>query len=304
MTGKGFGLGMLAVVVSLLCFAVVSASVSAAPLLAVLDFESGEGYLRTLRLNRREFMDGLAQQLTNKLVDTGEVRLVERSRIREVLAEQDFGRSGRVDTATAAAIGRILGAEYLILGTLERLEVKDRGRITVGPLTLSGIESDIVLRARIVSAETAEIVMSLEGRGTALETGIRVRDLYGVSFGSPAFAQSALGKSVEEAVDAMVVDLQERYEALEATPESDVLRGAVVLVLSRDRLIVDIGSTDDLRVGQRGRLVERIRVEGIEGLVTVPYGRVEVESVDPHAAVLRVLDAEQRPHEGDAVEFE
>ena len=252
MTGKGFGLGMLAVVVSLLWLAVVSASVSAAPLLAVLDFESGEGYLRTLRLNRREFMDGLAQQLTNKLVDTSEVRLVERSRVRGVLAEQDFGRSGRVDTATAAAIGRVLGAEYLILGTLERLEVKDRGRITVGPLTLSGIESETVLRARIVSAETAEIVMSLEGRGTALETGIRVRDLYGVSFGSPAFAQSALGKSVEEAVDAMVVDLQERYEALEAAPESDLLRGAVVLVLARDRIIVDIGSTDDLRVGQRG----------------------------------------------------
>ena len=42
-------------------------------------------------------------------------RLVEREQIDRVLAEQNFGTSGRVDAKSAAAIGKILGVQFLVI---------------------------------------------------------------------------------------------------------------------------------------------------------------------------------------------
>ena len=55
------------------------------------------------------------------------LKVIERTRMEQILTEQHFGYSGRVDTFTAAEIGRLLGADVLVLGTVNVLEQK-RGR--------------------------------------------------------------------------------------------------------------------------------------------------------------------------------
>jgi TolB-like protein len=59
---------------------------------------------------------GLAQMLISDLASLDGVRLVERDRLEEVLAELKLGASGKVDQATAAKVGKLLGARYLVLG--------------------------------------------------------------------------------------------------------------------------------------------------------------------------------------------
>src|SRR5690625_2544060 len=60
--------------------------------------------------------------VTDNLVNKGDFLVVERELIQEIIGEQDFGQSGRVDPSRAAEIGRLLGADVLLFGTVTRFE--------------------------------------------------------------------------------------------------------------------------------------------------------------------------------------
>lgn len=93
---------------------------------------------------------GLQQALINELaVNTG-LRMIDRSVIKDLLAEQDLGASGRVDPQTAARIGKVVGARYVVTG---------------GFMDMSGLGGDFQLTGRIVDVETGEVVKSAKVEG-------------------------------------------------------------------------------------------------------------------------------------------
>jgi TolB-like protein len=59
---------------------------------------------------------GIQDLLITDLASSTKVRLVDRSRIAELLQEQNLVRTGQVDPQTAVRLGRILGAQYAITG--------------------------------------------------------------------------------------------------------------------------------------------------------------------------------------------
>jgi TolB-like protein len=61
---------------------------------------------------------GLAEMVIADLVADGRFAVVERARLEEILAELSLQHSGKVDPATAAKIGKLLGAKYLVWGQL------------------------------------------------------------------------------------------------------------------------------------------------------------------------------------------
>lgn len=84
------------------------------PRIAVLDFTNGTvvgakeaDVLRTV----------LGMTLAGALRKSGQFDVVERQQLATILGEQDLGASGRVDEATAAKMGKVLGAQYMLLGT-------------------------------------------------------------------------------------------------------------------------------------------------------------------------------------------
>ncbi len=60
---------------------------------------------------------GLQQMLITELALNSGLRLVERSRIREIIDELDLGQSGRVDPETTANVGKLIQARYMIVGS-------------------------------------------------------------------------------------------------------------------------------------------------------------------------------------------
>ena len=68
---------------------------------------------------------GVADELNLQLGKTGHFRMIERIRIKELYAEQEFDPA-RVEDSTAALIGRMLGAEAVILGTVTRYLAANR----------------------------------------------------------------------------------------------------------------------------------------------------------------------------------
>lgn len=95
------------------------------------------------------------EKLTHELVDIGRLNIIERSRIDEVLKEQQFSSTGLVDAATAARIGKILSVEAVIIGTI----------------TITNNEVEYI--ARIIQSENAMIIASANERYTA-ETIARI----------------------------------------------------------------------------------------------------------------------------------
>ena len=73
---------------------------------------------------------GLAAQLTTALVNSGYFIVVERAELTPVLREQDMAMQKIVSKETAALVGRILGAQLLVAGSVTEFDQRAGG----GPL--------------------------------------------------------------------------------------------------------------------------------------------------------------------------
>lgn len=58
------------------------------------------------------------EKLTHEIVVQGHFLVIERSRLDEILKEQNFSLTGAVDPATAARIGKILSVDAVVAGTI------------------------------------------------------------------------------------------------------------------------------------------------------------------------------------------
>lgn len=125
--------------VALGLFAVVTASAQdSRPGIAVFSFSNGGSYGQDAE-NFDALQVGLQQILITELARNPSMRVVERGRIAEILAEQNLGAEGRLDEATMARVGRLIGAKYLVFG---------------GFVDFYG---DFRIDARIVNGETGEM---------------------------------------------------------------------------------------------------------------------------------------------------
>jgi len=82
------------------------------PVVAVLYFDYN-GQTKEMEVLKK----GLAQMLISDLQGTDGVKIVERDRLEEILKEIDLGKSKKVDSSTAAKIGKLLGARYFVWGS-------------------------------------------------------------------------------------------------------------------------------------------------------------------------------------------
>ena len=64
----------------------------------------------------------LTQRLTSEMITLEEYQVLERSEMKRLLSEQKFQYSGCVDTKCAVELGKMLGAKYMVVGTISKLE--------------------------------------------------------------------------------------------------------------------------------------------------------------------------------------
>jgi len=123
-------------------FALVAAPARAQdtrPGIAVLPFDNSGSYGQD-KENFDALQKGIAGMLISELALNPALRVVEREDVQRLLDEQNLGTSGRVDPQTAAKVGKLVGARYVVLGTF---------------LDFYG---DFRVDARLVNVETSEIV--------------------------------------------------------------------------------------------------------------------------------------------------
>ena len=109
------------------------------PGIAVLPFNNGGSYGQ-----QKEDFDalerGIAGMMISELSANAAARVVERQEIQRLLDEQNLGAQGRVDAATAAKIGKLVGARYMVMGTFV------------------DFYGDFRVDVRLINTETSEVV--------------------------------------------------------------------------------------------------------------------------------------------------
>lgn len=91
---------------------------------------------------------GLADMFAMDFGKISDLKVVERDKINFVLNEIELQQSGKVDEATAVKVGKILGAQYMIFGSITQIDDKTTRMVV-----------------RVVKVETSEIVASVDKEG-------------------------------------------------------------------------------------------------------------------------------------------
>ena len=132
---------------------------------AIIDFDSGPVAAGWQHNFAREQLGQIAASgLATELARLGSFEVIERSRIQEVLSEQDFQAGGRVDRQTAVQLGKLLGTPLVIVGEIREFEMKTP-MIRLGRGISGGWKSArTTVSARLVNTETGKILAVADGK--------------------------------------------------------------------------------------------------------------------------------------------
>ena len=229
--------------VSALVLASSSTGADLKKIVAVSRFENKTSWKGQVSLD-----DGMADQLTDALIQSGRFTVVERQTLGDVTAEQNLAASGRAEKSKSAQTGKLTSAQILIKGTVTEFENKSAGSgtgIGFGGIQLANKreEAHVGLIIRLIDTTTSQVLDSqrIEGKAEAGGAGIGV-NVGGVSFGSSGFKKTPLGKATQIAIDNAVA-------AIVAKLKNVPFQGRIIKV-SGDDVYVSGGknsgmSTDD-----------------------------------------------------------
>lgn len=108
-----------------------------------------------------ELGSGVADVFVTEAFRSEQFRITERAELDKVILEQDLASSGRVNEQTAAEVGKITGAELIVLGSLSQFSLDSTGG-GGGILGIFGGSSETVsvkvtVDIRFVNSVTAEV---------------------------------------------------------------------------------------------------------------------------------------------------
>src|SRR5579863_7358177 len=170
---------------------------------------------------------GIGDLLITDLVKDGSFSVIERKQLDKILGEQNFANSNRADSTSAAKIGKILGLDAIIVGSITEFgnETKKTGLGGLGGNWHGGVlgnvghsnsKANVAITARIINVDTAEIMGVADGKGQSSRssTNLLGGGAGGGGFGggaadfsSSGFQQTIIGEATKNAVDQLSTGL-------------------------------------------------------------------------------------------------
>ncbi|MBI3694168.1 MAG: curli production assembly protein CsgG [Acidobacteria bacterium] len=213
---------------------------------------------------------GIADVLVEDLVKSGVYSVIERKALDKVLGEQNFSNSNRADPSTAAKLGRLLGVEAIIIGSITEFGRDDKST-SVGGGALGGLgrkyglggvskreaKAVVAVTARMVNTDTGEILGVATGKGESTRSGTSLLGAGGSSgsaggagydMTSKNFAATILGEAVTQAVSSVARQLDQNATRL---PTRTVQIEGLVADASQGTLILNVGAKAGVKVGDR-----------------------------------------------------
>ena len=215
------------------------------------------------------------------------------------MAEQNLGQSGLVNPNQAAELGRLLGVQLILTGSITKFSIDTKG-VGFGRFRAEYSEAESNLDIRLVNTNTAEIMFADYGEGKVRLGGIDIKGVHFRQDFDAGLAQEALRPAVENVVK-KIVDQADMFSSIQ-TP---VALAQVVGASENGAFYIDKGENSGVVVGQRYevyRVVDEIRDASGNLLDTITdrVGMLEVTRVLGQSSISTVVEGEAA--EGDTLE--
>jgi curli biogenesis system outer membrane secretion channel CsgG len=246
---------------------------------------------------------GIADMLVDRLVNDGAYSVIERKVLDKLIAEQNFSNSDRADATSAAKIGKLLGVNAIIVGSITQFGRDDKntsvggGGFGLGKYGIGGVgkkESKAVVQitARLVDVNTGEILASAPGMGESSRSGTSLIGAGGsggaggggaFDMSSSNFANTIIGEATNKAVTAVAMKLDDSAAKL---PTVVVAVDGLVADVSGSSLVLNVGKKsglktgDVLKVARTGREIKDPATGKVLRRVDTDLGQVTLTSVD------------------------
>lgn len=251
---------------------------------------------------------GIADLIVKYLVQDGTYSVIERKAMDKILTEQNFSNSDRANPASAAKLGKLLGVDAIIVGSVTQFgnDTKNTkvgggggnwGGYGIGGVGHKKTKAIVAVDARIVNIDTAEIMGVAEGKGESSRESTSMLGGGGswhgwgsgaVDFGSSDFQQTILGEAVNAAVKQMSGELIADNTKLVART---VKVEGLVAAVDGGQIVLNVGGRTGLKVGDQ-LTVERVTKEikdpstgQVIRRLSSPVGVIKLTDVDDVSAI-------------------
>jgi len=207
--------------------------------IAVTRFEN-----RTTAAGQINLGSGMADQLTNALVESDNFVVLERASIADVLYEQDFARSRRARASKMARTGHVVPAQIMIKGVITEFQLNESGGglgVSYNGFSLGGesATAHVGLVLRIIDTATGEVIDSVRLEGKSTGTGYKVGISYmGIGVDAEKFENTALNKSVH-------IVIKKAVQKIAGNLNQIPFEGKIIKV-SGETLYTNIGSRNNV----------------------------------------------------------
>ncbi len=183
--------------------------------------------------------EAAADVFVTKLLETGKFTLIERQKVDMILNEQDFGASGAVTPQTAAKIGKMLGVDLMLTGSVSQFSVSKTGG-SIGGIGASVTTGKVVLQSRMINTTTGEILVAAEADNKKTLVGARYKS---ANF-KQTFDRGLAHEVMHPAVEKMVAKIVAKTAGM--TPATHAGR---IVKVEGSKVWVNLGVGSGVKVG-------------------------------------------------------
>jgi curli biogenesis system outer membrane secretion channel CsgG len=246
-----------------------------------------------------DFVNGLTEMLTTALIQQNQFVVLERSHMNDVINEQTFAASGRVDPATVAQANKVLGAQALIFGDVTEYSQKQShvgGNFNLlkkvagqANATVSRVTAQVSVDLRLVDAATGQVLGAVRGQGKASATGLATQfQAMDRGFGAGGAAQTPLGQASREAIANAVAGVVRGLQSMKWSGRVVDVRGTQVYINAGATFGVSPGMTFEV-FRQGDQLVDPDTHQSL-GTPDQKIGSISVVTVAPGYSVANIVD--------------
>ena len=230
------------------------------PRVAVIGFDStAPGYIWHIN---SELSQAATDLMINALIKTERFRVFERIKLDAILKEQDFQvYSGRVDPSTAVKIGKMLGVDLIVTGSVSSIVYQKSGGIKLGPVSLKKSSASVTMTVRAINVTTGEIIFSEVKKGTTSKSGVSIRIPVAGGFGLSSESVTDIFSAIEDVCQQVAVEFAAKAEIDTAIASSLPLEGYVVKVESTSsgeitKVYINLGEDSGITVGDEIKIFQ------------------------------------------------
>jgi curli biogenesis system outer membrane secretion channel CsgG len=276
---------------------------------AVLDFDYGTVHSNVTGImgSDVDIGKGVAAMLVSELARNGTYTVMERSQLDRILSEQNFQQDSRADASTAAKLGRLLGVDAIIIGSITQFQREDKN-IQLG--LRRETKATVAIDARIVQIGTGEILGVAQGKGESKRARMksgeddRANAYRGQDMWSSNLASTLLGEATRTAVINLVTTLAAAAPKIPHT-ETVTIVAALVADVSGNEVVINVGTSGGVKVGAEyavlrpGREIRDPATGALLRRTTSSVGRIKITSADEGSATGTLTG--DTAHVGDCV---